>query len=361
MRCLYRSTNILRLAANAARRSFSSSKKVAASIATDNHLDPKTHFVFGANTDIGKTVLTAALIRAAGTQRTDKMGTTTTTSNSNSNSNSNNTAVHYIKPLQTAGSDCDESFVRKHASHHLSSATTLFDWETPCSPHFAARIEDKPVSDEVVLEALGDSLATISNSGGDGSTSTSIWIETAGGVMSPSSSSPQNRAPHHARNSAGDSASARDNSSWGWVTQADLYKAFRDRSSVVLIGDGTLGGISNTLTALEALLHRNYNVGGILLIRGDNGGGANDEDEGNSDSNLDALREYAASYRSISPSNGSSNSSSSLFANPERSIISLPPLPPEPEPLNEWFASSDVQDPMSLFVHGHLFESYNMK
>ena len=360
MRCLCRcrSTDILRLAA-AARRSFSSSNNVAANITTDNHLNPKTHFVFGANTDIGKTVLTAALIRAASTERTDKMGTTTTTTN---NHNSN-TVAHYIKPLQTAGSDCDESFVRKHASNHLSSATTLFDWETPCSPHFAARIEDKPVSDEEVLEALGNRLrelemerTTTGNSNSNSNTlsvgNSSIWIETAGGVMSPSSSSPVNRAPHHARNSA-----ARDNSSWGWVTQADLYTAFRDRSSVVLIGDGRLGGISNTLTALEALLHRKYNVGGILLIRG--GSGESDEDEDNSDSNLDALREYAASYRSISPSNGSS--SSSLFANPEKSILSLPPLPPEPEPLNEWFASSDVQDPMSLFVHGHLFESYDME
>jgi dethiobiotin synthetase len=339
-------------------------KVAAAFVATVNNLDPKTHFVFGANTDIGKTVLTAALIRAAGAERTDKSGTTSNTTTTTTTTNNNNTAAHYIKPLQTAGSDCDESFVRKHASNHLSSATTLFDWETPSSPHFAARFEDKPVSDDEVLEALGGRLRELKTEK-TLSAGNSIWIETAGGVLSPSSSSPENRAPYHARNrnsaSTGTGAGACGNSSWGWVTQADLYKAFNDRSSVVLIGDGRLGGISSTLTALEALLHRNYNVGGMLLIRGSSASGGDASD----DSNLDALREYAyaASYNrsgDTSPSNNSS-SSSSLFANPEKSIISLPQLPPEPEPLNEWFASSDVQNPMSLFVHEHLFESYDME
>ena len=165
--------------------------------------------------------------------------------------------------------------------------------------------------------------------------------------MSPSSSSPQNQAPHHSKDPAG---------SWGWMTQADLYGTFQDRSSVVLIGDGRLGGISSTLTALEALLHRNYNVGGILLIRGD-------DCDGSSDPNLQALREYASSYplhrnRMPSSSSSSSSSSNSLFANPDKSIISLPALPPEPEPLDEWYSSSDVQCPMTSFVQEHLFESF---
>ena len=286
-----------------ARRYFSSSNAVAATPTTS-----KSHFVFGANTDIGKTVLTAALVRASKSETT--------------------ASTHYIKPLQCGGSD--EAFVRKHAPNHLSSTSTLFRWETPASPHFAARFEDKPVSDKEVVNALSKSLDEL-----EVKSNSSIWIETAGGVMSPSSSSPQNQAPHHSKDAA---------SGWGWVTQADLYEAFKDRSSVVLIGDGTVGGISSTLTALEALLHRNYTVGGILLIK-------DDDDAG--DPNVQALREYAASFpKGIS-------SSSSIFANPEQSIISLPKLPPEPEPLNDWYASSDVQGAMTAFVQDHLFQSYD--
>lgn len=302
MRCRRSYSNLQ----NVARRHFSSSNTTAA-----NNTTTKTHFVFGANTDLGKTVLTAALVRASAVD--------TTTA-----------ATHYIKPLQCGGSD--EAFVRKHVSDHLSSTTTLFRWETPASPHFAARFENKPVSDQEVVTALTKSLDELQAK----SNGSSIWVETAGGVMSPSSSSPQNNAPHHSKDAA---------SGWGWVTQADLYAAFQDRSSVVLIGDGRLGGISSTLTALEALLNRNYNIGGILMIK--------DDDEAG-DPNVQALREYAASY----PKEMSS-SSSLLFANPEQSIISLPTLPPEPEPLNEWYASSDVQGPMTSFVQDHLFQSYD--
>ncbi len=290
-----------------ARRYFSSSNTGVV-----NPRTTKTHFVFGANTDIGKTVLTAALVRASESETT--------------------ASTHYIKPLQCGGSD--EAFVRNHAPNHLSSVSTLFRWETPASPHFAARFEDKPVSDKEVVNALSKSLDELEVKSKSNCNS-SIWVETAGGVMSPSSSSPQNQAPHHSKDAA---------SGWGWVTQADLYGAFKDRSSVVLIGDGRLGGISSTLTALEALLHRNYNIGGILLIK-------DDDDAG--DPNVQALREYVASYPK------GMSSSSSLFANPEQSIISLPTLPPEPEPLNDWYASNDVQGPMTAFVQDHLFQLYD--
>ena len=318
-----------------------------------NPRHPITHLVFGANTDVGKTVLTTALIRASDPKRTDGSSTGT---------------VHYIKPLQSGGSD--ESFVQKHSSNYLSSSTTLFQWDTPSSPHFAARIENKPVSDKEVLEALSSCVrefeassvqdfSAAENDDDDSTTivqagSNSIWIETAGGVLSPSSSSPENSDVYHAKSGVG---------GWGWITQADLYKGFvrdhhdNDRStSVVLIGDGRLGGISSTLTALEALLYRDYSVGGILLI--------NDGESDNDlcDVNLEALREYAATYPAsqlrFRSSGDKTPPRSPLFDDPEKSILSLPSLPPEPEPLNDWFASSEVQDRMFSFVHEHLFHSY---
>eukprot|EP00537_Pseudo-nitzschia_pungens_P012948 CAMPEP_0172393782 /NCGR_PEP_ID=MMETSP1061-20121228/12246_1 /TAXON_ID=37318 /ORGANISM="Pseudo-nitzschia pungens, Strain cf. pungens" /LENGTH=332 /DNA_ID=CAMNT_0013124981 /DNA_START=110 /DNA_END=1108 /DNA_ORIENTATION=- len=321
-----------------ARRLFSSSTATAGA--------PITHFIFGANTDIGKTVLTAALIRASCEANCSSGG-------SGSGSGSD---THYIKPLQCGGSD--ESFIRKNAPN-LSSSKTLFDWDTPASPHIAARIENKPVSDEEVLMSLDNHLQSLGNTPTvaaneiqvvSTSNPSSIWIETAGGVLSPSSSSPRNRAEYHARNHS--------RGNWGWVTQADLYKALRDRSSIVLIGDGRLGGISATLASLEAMLHRNYNVSGIMMLRDDNSPSV--------DTNVEALKEYVASYRSSSSlssldsDENRSVTNSGLFTDPEKSIISLPKLPPEPEPLDEWYASSDVKDPISLFVRSHLFPSYNI-
>jgi hypothetical protein len=159
----------------------------------------RTNVIFGANTDVGKTVVTAGLIRASGD------------------------GTNYIKPLQCGGSD--QRFIEKHAPN-TSSTTTLYEWVTPASPHYAARFENKPVSDVQVLTSLQQYLGSL-----DGNLN---WIETAGGVLSPSSSSPENRQPHHARDKE---------LSWGWVTQADLYRPLIGSTSVVLIGDGRLGGI----------------------------------------------------------------------------------------------------------------------
>lgn len=260
-------------------------------------LRPKcqTHVIFGANTDVGKSVVSAGLIRASGE------------------------GTNYIKPLQCGGSD--QRFVEKHASN-VASARTLFEWETPASPHFAARIENKPVSDEEVIKSLTDYLEKL-----DGSLT---WIETAGGVMSPSSSSPDNNQPHHAKDTE---------LSWGWVPQADLYRPLIESSSAVLVGDGRLGGISATLTALEALLIRGYKVDGIILVE-------------NGYENKEAVQEY------ISRGLLEIESSSSIFRNPDASIISLPGLPPEPEPLTEWYEMTEVGQILQTFVHEHLVEEY---
>ena len=174
------------------------SSKVLRALHQRRQASSQTNIIFGANTDVGKTVITAGLIRASGN------------------------AAHYIKPLQCGGSD--QRFVEKHAK--VASATTLFEWETPASPHYAARVENKPISDRQVVTSLKECLESL-----DGPVT---WIETAGGVMSPSSSSPDNNSPHHARDKE---------LSWGWVPQADLYQEFSSAMSAVLIGDGRLGGI----------------------------------------------------------------------------------------------------------------------
>lgn len=59
-----------------------------------------------------------------------------------------------------------------------------------------------------------------------------------------------------------------------------------------------------------------------------------------------------------SSSNSYQNASSTMFSNPDASIVSLPALPPEPEPLTEWYESSQVQDSLHSFVHGHLTQAW---
>jgi dethiobiotin synthetase/adenosylmethionine--8-amino-7-oxononanoate aminotransferase len=280
-----------------------------------------THLIFGANTDVGKTVVSTSLVKS---------------------SLDTNQPVHYIKPLQCGGSD--ESFVLKHLGgripsqaqdHNENGAHTLFHWETPASPHLASRLENKPTSDKMVISTLQDKISSIATLTSSPSTSLDssirkkkIWIESAGGVLSPSSASPLNTKPQHASginkiNEAGNDS----NCDWGWSTQADLYKPLH--LPAILVGDGRLGGISATLSALESLIVRGYDIHGIVLI---------DEAEGEHGSNLPALKEYA--NRCLSLRSGSGRS----LLRHDDSFISLPPLPPIDVPLDEWFDSAMVRE-----------------
>ena len=187
------------------------------------HQFARTHLIFGANTDVGKTLTSAGLVRASLRDLPS------------ANSSSKTHTVHYIKPLQCGGSD--EGFIEKHcpsSSIAKLDSQTLFSWDTPASPHIASRQENNPKSDQEVLGALQSALSDIaqqSNNSADHPSTT--WIETAGGVLSPSSASPDNCSPHHA-------SAAEDK--WGWLTQGDLYKPLSAIASVVLCGDGRLGG-----------------------------------------------------------------------------------------------------------------------
>lgn len=95
-------------------------------------------------------------------------------------------------------------------------------------------ISNKPVvSDEVILAKIHGA-ATRRAARGPGW----LFVETAGGVHSPAPSK---------------------------TTQADLYTALR--LPVVLIGDSKLGGVSQTISAFEALKVRGYDVETILLFQ----------------------------------------------------------------------------------------------
>ena len=312
----------------------------------------RTHLVFGANTDVGKTVVTAGLLRA----RLLKVTSAPPGGNADETASASAAAcatTHYIKPLQCGGSD--EGWVRRHVEipsgcttgapatpSPCYSAQTLFRWETAASPHLASRVEKAPVSDEKIVKSLTDALTNMEDEYVENkakiTTQPSILAETAGGVLSPSSASPDNSLTTHARGvPSSDDDGNSDPLSWGWSTQADLYQPLG--LPVVLVGDGRLGGISCTLSALESLAVRGYDVQGIVIV--DDGGGYG---------NVAALQEYAAS-QSSSHVRGQEFpfARQSYQVDPKQSILSLPPLPPEPEPLTPWYQSKEVEEGLDAF------------
>ncbi|CAH0480092.1 unnamed protein product [Peronospora belbahrii] len=198
-------------------------------------LDTPVFQVFGSNTDIGKTIVSAGICR-----------------NAIIIAAANGGRVEYIKPLQTGTDDDipgsfpgDALVVKQYALlpnqiQGTLECSTLFSWKTPVSPHLAAQIEGHTITDEMLLELLADKLKAINKVNADKAAESLVLVETAGGVCSPSAS---------------------------MTCQADVYRGLR--LPVVLIGDGKLGGISTTMSALESLLIRGYDVAAICLIEQD--------------------------------------------------------------------------------------------
>ena len=247
-----------------------------------NHLQLQ---VFGCNTDVGKTIVSAGLVRAAinfGILPTD---------------------VHYIKPIQTGGND--EGFIQKYVSEVNSH--TLFEWDTPCSVHLASKIENKNITKEKILEELYDRLhqnykssifekqrQVLDKKGEENKNIDCVQIvETAGGVLSPG---------------------ATDAS----IAQADLYRPLR--LPTILIGDGRLGGISTTISALESLYVRGYDVRAIILIE------ENHNEDGLVLNNSSAIKDYLEK----------------MNLNSKVIVESFPPIPPnKDEPLFDWYISQE--------------------
>ncbi|KAG7021738.1 Bifunctional dethiobiotin synthetase/7,8-diamino-pelargonic acid aminotransferase, mitochondrial, partial [Cucurbita argyrosperma subsp. argyrosperma] len=120
---------------------------------------------------------------------------------------------------------------------------TMYAWKEAVSPHLAAERESGPVDDAAVLQSLQSCLTTgleASGESDDAKTRAMCLVETAGGVASP-----------------GPSGSL----------QCDLYRPFR--LPCLLVGDGQLGGISGTISAYETLKLRGYDVAAIIFA--DNG------------------------------------------------------------------------------------------
>lgn len=223
--------------------------------------------VFGANTGVGKTLVSAGLAAALLSSPSPSVS-----------------SVAYLKPLQTGyPADSDAHFVFSRtpallrasyprATRLVASCRTLFPspavgaeaeplhesqekvltyggdgseetkllacrtvyaWRQPVSPHLAAEREGMVAEDDDVRGCVEQWLLEegVGESG-------EVWklLETAGGVASPGASG---------------------------TLQCDLYRPFR--LPAILVGDGRLGGISSTLSAYETLILRGYDVSAIIL------------------------------------------------------------------------------------------------
>ena len=145
----------------------------------------------------------------------------------------------------------------------MCRVSTLFDYTDPVSPHLAAERDGGHIaSDTDVVEAIVEEIksvlstecTTTSASSSSSALGNLVLVEAAGGVLSPAPSG---------------------------SLQADAFRPMR--LPVLLIGDGKLGGIGATLSALESLRTRGYSVLGIALFaqgsifcsrKGEGGGGS---------------------------------------------------------------------------------------
>ncbi|KAI9638500.1 putative Adenosylmethionine-8-amino-7-oxononanoate transaminase [Dioszegia hungarica] len=188
--------------------------------------------VFGANTDVGKTLLTTALVRSSVARYAQ----------SSSDEAGPSKRVFYLKPVSTGQDDeSDVSYVERNTGRYGSSVSTrnLFQYREPMSPHLAAQLAPDlpfPKSNDELIRGVEtytrECLAELKGSRG------ALYVETAGGVHSPAL-----HPPH---------------------TQSTSLLPLRLPS--ILIASPHLGGISTTLASYESLHLRGYHISAVLCL-----------------------------------------------------------------------------------------------
>ena len=198
--------------------------------------------VWGANTGVGKTLVSGGLARAA---------------------RATGTPAAFLKPVQTGfPGDSDAEFVARvsggvesmgeHASVAANAsasgplggkgemwAHTEFAWRRAAGPHVSAAEEGRLVADGEIVRATSRYLREFSekmSARKRGEHHPLALVETAGGVASPGPSG---------------------------TLQCELLRALR--LPAILVGDGSLGGISTTTAAYESLHARGYDIVGVVM------------------------------------------------------------------------------------------------
>ncbi|KAJ5248830.1 hypothetical protein N7468_000281 [Penicillium chermesinum] len=172
----------------------------------------RAHQVYGANTDVGKTIVSTVLCNAIQKQKQ---------------------RAAFLKPVSTGALDeADDRHLERYGAGALTKC--LYQFDEPVSPHIAAREKTIPRDDDL-LASIHKTLSGWARSDID-----FALVETAGGVHSPGPNG---------------------------NSQADLYRPLR--LPIVLVADSRLGGISSSVSAYESLLLRGYDVQSVLLFRDD--------------------------------------------------------------------------------------------
>ncbi|KAH0536615.1 putative secondary metabolism biosynthetic enzyme [Glutinoglossum americanum] len=171
----------------------------------------RAYQVYGANTDVGKTIMATLLCRAL-ERRFPGEG------------------VWYLKPVSTGlREEADDRHVARFSG---SSTHCLFQFDEPVSPHIAARPFRLP-PDSSILQKIFTQLSDYASISPG-----TVLLETAGGVHSPTPSG---------------------------TSQADFYRPLR--LPVVFVADHRLGGVSTSVSAFESLHMRGYDVDSVMLFR----------------------------------------------------------------------------------------------
>lgn len=178
----------------------------AASTSPEPALPRRPLFIVGTDTDIGKTVVAAAVARALD--------------------------ARYWKPVQT-GDDSDSATVEELAGPHGDGARVIapptYEFPLPASPHTAAAAVDAVIDPEVLHAALGERVAEAAPA--------PLVVEFAGGLHVPLTPT---------------------------FTQADWLA--RVRPDVVLVARSSLGTLNHTLLTLEALRARKLVPLALILV-----------------------------------------------------------------------------------------------
>ncbi|EKD12561.1 hypothetical protein MBM_09317 [Drepanopeziza brunnea f. sp. 'multigermtubi' MB_m1] len=171
----------------------------------------RSYQIYGANTNVGKTILSTVLCKAFARKYPSE-------------------AMWYLKPVSTG--PLDEADDRHLARFSPETRThCLFQFDEAVSPHIAARSAKKPLPDSEIQEQVLKHLTSCAQSGPG-----TILVETAGGVHSPTPSG---------------------------SSQADLFRPLR--LPVCLVADHRLGGISASISAFESLHIRGYDL--VLVLQ----------------------------------------------------------------------------------------------
>ncbi|CAE6429853.1 unnamed protein product [Rhizoctonia solani] len=177
----------------------------------------RIHQVFGANTDVGKTVLTTALCRATA---------------------ASSRKVYFLKPLSTGhAADADDGHILRHVGPFSAriNADCLYRYGDPVSPHLAAQRDQaqRAPTDAEFVRSISNHIRKCATERAE----SAMFIETAGGVHSPTLLG---------------------------TLQADAYRPLL--LPTVLIADPRLGGISSTISAYESMVMRGYTIDLVLCM-----------------------------------------------------------------------------------------------